>query len=454
MARREPGESTVTFLADDAGDQRFSPRVWDLRSGQAARLSPRTTDSIGLRRNPRTGGTTFLDGMTLLNLSEHAGETTLVTDCDPDAGFAWARSRPILAYGAKHGGIKLWKAGVVSRLTPASRNVRKVMFSPADDAIWFTARGRADEWWGLYKTDVNSGRTETIATPPGDITEVALRPRDQRIAISVIHNAQSSVYVGDGNGWKQLATANASLLDWREECLFFVDSSTRAPPALRKDCEHKGIETVFAAKTDYATVEPTYVPLSGIAHAFLSRPDHPSRAVIFVHGGPQLHLTDSWHESVQALVRRDAAVIRLNYRGSSGYGHRFERAAETEQVDDIAAAIVYARDVLAIPARNIVLLAHSYGAHVVIQGLRRDAFDVGRVVLQSTPPETVRSPLADPPPVVVFHGERDRTQGASAAKALFAAILENSHEFITVPDEGHNFKSALVRAHVLATALE
>ncbi|MCL5067274.1 MAG: S9 family peptidase [Thaumarchaeota archaeon] len=49
-------------------------------------------------------------------------------------------------------------------------------------------------------------------------------------------------------------------------------------------------------------------------------------AVIDIHGGPTAQPLNSWAPIVQALVAKGFAVIRPNYRGSSGYGKSFRES--------------------------------------------------------------------------------------------------------------------------------
>ncbi|MEU6707578.1 alpha/beta fold hydrolase [Streptomyces wuyuanensis] len=66
----------------------------------------------------------------------------------------------------------------------------------------------------------------------------------------------------------------------------------------------------------------------GPVHSLLALPDGtlPAPAVFLVHGGPADHDRDAYDGVVHSLVASGFAVVRVNYRGSTGYGPRWRRA--------------------------------------------------------------------------------------------------------------------------------
>lgn len=66
----------------------------------------------------------------------------------------------------------------------------------------------------------------------------------------------------------------------------------------------------------------------GPVHSLLALPDDPvpAPAVFLVHGGPADHDRDAYDGVVHSLVASGFAVVRVNYRGSTGYGPRWRHA--------------------------------------------------------------------------------------------------------------------------------
>lgn len=78
-------------------------------------------------------------------------------------------------------------------------------------------------------------------------------------------------------------------------------------------------------------------------HSFLTTPDGggPWPTVFLVHGGPAEHDRDRYDPQVEALAEAGFAVVRANYRGSTGYGPQWRYGFGTKvglaQLEDLAA---------------------------------------------------------------------------------------------------------------------
>lgn len=113
-------------------------------------------------------------------------------------------------------------------------------------------------------------------------------------------------------------------------------------------------------------------------HAYLTLPvgRQPKRLplVIHPHGGP-FGLRDTWgfDPEVQFYANRGYAVLQVNYRGSGGYGEKFERAGwkkwGLEMQDDLSDAVKWAvGEGIADPTR-VVIAGASYGGYATMAGL-------------------------------------------------------------------------------------
>ncbi|MFI9585982.1 prolyl oligopeptidase family serine peptidase [Streptomyces sp. NPDC052236] len=81
----------------------------------------------------------------------------------------------------------------------------------------------------------------------------------------------------------------------------------------------------------------------GRIHSFVTTPPGtgPWPTLFLVHGGPAAHDRDSYDPRIDLLIRAGYAVVRTNYRGSTGYGTRWQHdwghRVGLAQIEDLAA---------------------------------------------------------------------------------------------------------------------
>ncbi|KUN00129.1 peptidase S9 [Streptomyces yokosukanensis] len=190
----------------------------------------------------------------------------------------------------------------------------------------------------LYRVDLDSRRRVLVPTPAGSVLDAAPRA------------AGAVDYL-----WTD--TAHAPVLR--------TTNGVGLPPC--------GSATVVPGRhTDLWTRS-----YSGRVHTLLSLPERPGSepppAVFLIHGGPADHDRDAYDATVHSLVASGYAVARVNYRGSTGYGPRWQREFPAgvghTQVEDLAAvrADLVARGLVAQDASA--LWGVSWGAYLVLLAL-------------------------------------------------------------------------------------
>ncbi|MFF3409266.1 alpha/beta fold hydrolase [Streptomyces sp. NPDC002742] len=190
----------------------------------------------------------------------------------------------------------------------------------------------------LHRVEPRTRRRTIVPTPVGSLLDAAPRP------CGAVH------YVWTDTGHPPEARAT---------------DATPLPPA--------GPQAVVPGHhTDLWTPVP-----GGRAHALLSLPERyavvPPPAVFLVHGGPADHDRDAYDATVHSLVASGYAVVRVNYRGSTGYGPNWRRAFTDgvghTQVRDLAAvrAELVRRRLVAGDATA--LWGVSWGAYLVLLAL-------------------------------------------------------------------------------------
>ncbi|MET3984298.1 dipeptidyl aminopeptidase/acylaminoacyl peptidase [Streptomyces sp. PvR034] len=115
----------------------------------------------------------------------------------------------------------------------------------------------------------------------------------------------------------------------------------------------------------------------GRIHALAQRPtghgEGPFPTIFEIHGGPTWHDSDAFAATPAAWLDHGFAVVRVNYRGSTGYGREWTDALkhrvgliELEDIDAVRAWAVESG--LADPAR-LVLSGGSWGGYLTLLGL-------------------------------------------------------------------------------------
>lgn len=110
--------------------------------------------------------------------------------------------------------------------------------------------------------------------------------------------------------------------------------------------------------------------------AFLTRPADAARAVplvVLIHGGPTARDYWEWNPEVQLLAAQGYAVFQPQFRGSSGFGKRFEQAGYGQwglaMQDDISTGV---RQLIAqgiADPKRICIVGASYGGYAALWGL-------------------------------------------------------------------------------------
>ncbi|UED85465.1 S9 family peptidase [Streptomyces profundus] len=189
----------------------------------------------------------------------------------------------------------------------------------------------------LYRYDLAAGESTRLDTPAGTISGAAARP--------------------DGE-------------------VEFLWSSAAEPPQVRSTTgrtvlDPPGIKAPRSVPVTDAWVEGP----GGKVHALVQQPpgEGPFPTVFDIHGGPTAHDSDAFAAAMAAWVDHGFAVVRVNYRGSTGYGRAWTDALKHRvgliELEDIAAVREWAvASGLADPER-LVLTGGSWGGYLTLLGI-------------------------------------------------------------------------------------
>jgi dipeptidyl aminopeptidase/acylaminoacyl peptidase len=137
------------------------------------------------------------------------------------------------------------------------------------------------------------------------------------------------------------------------------------PPALAHN------ELVMPERVSYKSFDGLEIP------AFLYRPRKPNRAAILhPHGGPSSLYAAEWDILAQYLVAKGYTFLAPNYRGSTGYGLKFEHANYGDwgggDLQDCLFGARYLGGLPGLDATRIAILGGSYGGYLTACSLTLD----------------------------------------------------------------------------------
>lgn len=154
-------------------------------------------------------------------------------------------------------------------------------------------------------------------------------------------------------------------------------SSAAHPPVIRSSKGHVVMNPAGPSSPPSVPVEDIDVPgPGGPVHALVSRPERvvpPYPTVFLLHGGPTAQDSDSFTPTVAAWVDLGFATVRVNYRGSTGYGTAWRDALRGDVGHIELADVSAVRDHLvatgvADPDR-LVIAGHAWGGYLTLLAL-------------------------------------------------------------------------------------
>ncbi|PMG78033.1 peptidase S9 [Shewanella sp. 10N.286.51.B7] len=204
-------------------------------------------------------------------------------------------------------------------------------------------------------------------------------------------------------------------------------------------------------------------------------------ALIYIHGGPGGQSRKGYSATVQHLVNNGYAIVKINNRGSSGYGKTFFHLDDKRHGEDDLQDVVYNKKYLQtldwVDAEKIGVMGGSYGGYLTMAAMAfTDEFKVGINIfgvtnwvrtLESIPPyweafrKSLYDELGDPAtdkerlhnispvffghqvksPVLVVQGANDpRVLKIESDEMVESIRSGGTHvDYLVFDDEGHGF---------------
>lgn len=409
--------------------------------------------------------------------------------------------------------VKLENAGQRTRFQP-------LMFDKTGEWLYVLDNADSDKT-GLYKISSKTGeRKRVFVDTEVDVTNVILKAdRSSIYALRVDDQYPAHIIVNKNEPEAQLFKLLLQSFPGKEVRLTSrSDDGNLSVVAVRSDVMPASFY-LYNAKTN--RIIPLFDNYNGIApelmspaepitfkardgltvHGYLSRPtgvpeSQPLPAVVLVHGGPH-NVRDYWlyDRNVQFLTSQGYAVLRVNYRGSGGYGRAFETAGYEHWGDtmqyDIIDGTKWLIDKQSIIKDRICIMGASFGGYSAVQSatIEPDLFkcvvanagiyDLNLMleegdILKSTWGESFltmvlgndKQQRAAFSPVnrvhllkanlLLAHGERDERAPYEHAKRLTEALEKHKkpYQMFIRDKEAHGFSSDKNRAEYYVTVAE
>ncbi|MEU3414179.1 prolyl oligopeptidase family serine peptidase [Streptomyces sp. NPDC006658] len=395
----EASGEAVWWFADTDGDERGQwmrqpfgggpdePAVRDLEPYWPAGLA------LGLRGHNLLGHTTehgtdvslVLPGGTARRLYRHE-EPAYAVDLSRDLALA------VIAHSERG---DLWEPGIrvltTDGVAVADLDGEAVGFSPVPgDNRLLVLQPHEDRWEpALY--DPRTG--ERVRLDLGLPGEVSVEWAQDAASLLVVHDhqARSEAFSYDlaARELTRLKIPDGTIEHARTrpggDVWFSWSDSAHPPVFLALDSDPRFPAASRAPQTALAADVWVDGP-GGRVHALLSLPRtgmKPHPAVFLLHGGPDEHDQDAFDPEAAAWTDEGFAVVRVNYRGSTGYGRAWTEALRRRvghtELEDITAVRQWAVDQGIIDPARLVLAGWSWGGYLTLLGLgtRPDDWTVG-----------------------------------------------------------------------------
>ncbi|MBT2368041.1 S9 family peptidase [Streptomyces sp. ISL-10] len=298
-------------------------------------------------------------------------------------------------------------------------------FAPVDgDTRLLIGHQRRGRWEPMIWDVVSGEQTDLAIDLPGDV-DAQWYPDGSCLLIAHDFEARGELWRYDlaSRGLTRIETPAGSVSGATarpDRTVEFLWSSAAQPPQVRSTgggivLDPPGMKAPASVPVEDAWVEGP----GGRIHALVQRPadaSGPLPTIFEIHGGPTWHDSDAFAAGPAAWVDHGYAVVRVNYRGSTGYGREWTDALKHRvgliELEDIAAVREWAvSSGLADPAK-LVLSGGSWGGYLTLLGLgtQPDVWALGLAAV----------PVADY--VTAYHDEME------ALKAMDRTLLGGTPE--------------------------
>ena len=160
-----------------------------------------------------------------------------------------------------------------------------------------------------------------------------------------------------------------------DEVILIYEDVNHPPDLWKINLENgESIQLTKSLNYDFNFVQPEeifYAGMDGIqVPALLYKAKDSKRAVINIHGGPNWHFQFLWHPIMSYMVSQGWTVLAPNYRGSTGYGKKWQNASRFDMggvdTDDCVAGVKYLSENGLADKNKIAVTGRSHGGYLTM----------------------------------------------------------------------------------------
>lgn len=400
--RYSPDGTKIAFAFDLNGSESYHIAIHDLVQQKTTDITP----DIAYAHHPNVAWSP--DGETLAVLSDAKGQFALYLlplDCTPphmiknvfhpcwDAAWSpdgrWialeseskASERSIYlvpigrhSKGPKRSTIQLKAEGRVL-------NAQQAAWSPDSRQVAFSAEG--EEWHEIGVFDFDTQEIAWITNSSGDDVQPAWSPTGNTIGwihhegprtsfqFKIRDGVIRQANVGEGvHAWPQFRDDTYVILLYEDPKhpsdiweLRLDDGKPRALTNSMPDNKNEE-EFIYPEEVWYEGMDGAKIP------ALLYRAENGSSAVLNLHGGPNWNQQFAWDPLISHMASRGWSVLVPNYRGSTGYGKKWQNASLFDMGgvdnDDCAAGATYLIENRLAVKNKICVTGRSHGGYLTM----------------------------------------------------------------------------------------
>ena len=403
-----PDGNRLAYTQDYQGDENFDIFLVELENGEPWNLTPSTSEAIypHIRWSPDGKRLAFASnhgkGFSIYTISSSGGKSERISDHGfSDSDPEWSPDGKWLAFNAlvtaQDYGVFIVSAmgGEIRRLMKNDRAIEasSPQWSPDGKEIAFMSSEQGSSDIGIWNFE--SGSVEWVTDSRCEYYDPEWSPDGQKLAYLI--NRDGNVGIAIQNRKTRAAeileieSGVHSDLDFAPDSkrMFFIFSGSRHPPDLWM-VNLKNREFSQLTNSLPTTIDPSqFVPGSPVHYpsrdglkipALLYLPKNfnsskPKSSLIYIHGGPTSQHMNEWYPVIQHLVNHGYVVIAPNYRGSSGFGRKFQEANRyvlgNKDLEDVVAAADYLVKERLTHPRKIGVLGGSYGGYLTMCALTK-----------------------------------------------------------------------------------